>query len=234
MAALLPSPQIPNEEETSSSLATSSLLSREEVLRRRSHRSKALYKRYRSLYWVMMEEIRAKHRKYLWDNGSSPLEKENGDDDGRDNEGLGEAGDETRVRVRSKCACGGCKMKAMPLTRFCHQHILTDPDQTLYKRCVFVTKSSGQNGPCGKPILRAVVPSLCHAHSQRIQKNVSQSLKKFGVNLCSSSRPTSKFSAILIEYIHNIQAERRKSLTKRSKVLNSSVDSMIDEKNNVD
>lgn len=95
---------------------------------------------------------------------------------------------------------------------------------------MFTEFSSGQSGPCGKPILRAAVPSLCPAHLQKAQKNLTQSLKKVGIHMCSSSRPTAEFNAVLVEYIHNIQAERKKVLTIRSEIPNSTVDSKVDER----
>ncbi|CAL9749813.1 unnamed protein product, partial [Musa acuminata subsp. burmannicoides] len=44
---------------------------------------------------------------------------------------------------RNRCAFAGCKSKAMPLTRFCHPHILADKKQTLYKACSYVTRRLG-------------------------------------------------------------------------------------------
>jgi len=94
--------------------------------------------------------------------------------------------------------------------------------------------SSGQNGPCGKPILRATFPAFCPAHFQKAQRNLTQSLKKVGINLCTSSRPTAEFNAILVEYTNKIQVERKKALTKRPKILNSTAENMIDERKIVD
>ncbi|CAL9115433.1 unnamed protein product [Musa acuminata var. zebrina] len=109
---------------------------------------------------------------------------------------------------RNRCAFAGCKSKAMPLTRFCHPHILADKKQTLYKACSYVTRS-GQSGPitCGKPVLRVAVPSLCQVHFQKTQKSITQALKRAGHNV--SSRPAPKFSILIAEYIHQIQSRRR-------------------------
>lgn len=101
-------------------------LSRAEVLRRRSQRAKQLARVYRRHYWSLIEEIRVKHRDYYWEFGKSPLEEEK--------EIENEEGE------RKRCGFSGCKSKAMPLTRFCHQHILADGKQTLYKPCGFATK----------------------------------------------------------------------------------------------
>ena len=147
MASLLPLPQNPKKEkEGGSLLKNSSFLSREEVLRRRARQAKALFRCYRAHYWAFVEEIKAKHREYYWNYGLSPLERDNRGDGEGNNEGFGEevakgqGKEEGKIRVRSKCGFGGCKSRAMPLTRFCHLHILADAKQTLYKGCIFITK----------------------------------------------------------------------------------------------
>lgn len=63
---------------------------------------------------------------------------------------------------------------------------------------------------CGKPVLRATVPSLCPVHYQKVQKQIAQALKKAGVN--SSSKPAPKFHALVAEGVKEIQARRRKSV----------------------
>ncbi|CAD5171215.1 unnamed protein product [Musa acuminata subsp. malaccensis] len=204
-------------------LRRSDALSREEVLRRRSRRVRQLARCYRRQYWALMEEVRVKHRNYYWEYGACPFEvddgggadergrgadgnKENGRAGARDGEGGGGKGGE-----RKRCAFAGCKSKVMPMTRFCHPHILADREQTLYKACSYVTKSCGQSGPvtCGKPVLRATVPSLCHVHSQKAQRSILQALKRAGLNLASSSRPAPKFSVLLAECVNQIQARRK-------------------------
>jgi Potential DNA-binding domain len=105
------------------------------MLRRRSrslHQLASIYKRH---YWSLIEDLRIKHRDYYWEYGKSPLEKRNfkgQEATTEDEEGTG--------ADRMKCAFSGCKAKAMALTSFCHQHILADPKQTLYKPCNFVIK----------------------------------------------------------------------------------------------
>uniref|UniRef100_A0A0D3G5R2 Uncharacterized protein n=1 Tax=Oryza barthii TaxID=65489 RepID=A0A0D3G5R2_9ORYZ len=56
--------------------ATAEALTREEVLRRRRRRAKRLVDVYRRLYWTLGEELRARHRQYVWELGRSPLEAE--------------------------------------------------------------------------------------------------------------------------------------------------------------
>jgi len=85
-----------------------------------------------------MEEMRSKHREYVWEFGKSPLEEEEGEDSKMEEEADLGSGLETEERKR--CAYAGCKAKAMPLTNFCHPHILSDPKQVLYKPCTFVIR----------------------------------------------------------------------------------------------
>ncbi|ONK57813.1 uncharacterized protein A4U43_C09F4350 [Asparagus officinalis] len=136
---------------------------------------------------------RAKHRDYYWEFGKSPLEGEE---------------EENEEGERKRCGTSGCKSKAMPLTTYCHQHILSDKKQTLYKGCAFATKSSQPK--CGKPILRSTVPSLCHVHYQRNQRQISQALKKAGLN--SSNKAPPKFHVLISECVRQIQARRREKL----------------------
>ncbi|KAK7844185.1 hypothetical protein CFP56_011139 [Quercus suber] len=133
----------------------------------------------------------------------------------------------------------------MPLTSFCHLHILSDSKQKLYKPCHYVIKSfewqrlnsqltcllifppffslfSAQAGPitCGKPIMRSTVPSLCSIHFQKAQKNVTRALKKAGLNVSTSSKLASNFHVIVAEYVRQIQAKRRTAKrANRSKVV---------------
>ncbi|XP_073008238.1 uncharacterized protein [Typha latifolia] len=196
--------------EDDEALRGAAALSREEVLRRRARRVRELARCYRRQYWALAEEVRVKHRDYYWENGKSPLEEEEGEGEEKEDErlGLGEKGE------RKRCALSGCKSKAMPLTRFCHPHILSDPRQTLYKACNFVIKSSAQSGLiiCGKPVLRAAMPSFCHVHFQRAQKNFTQALKKAGINMPSSSKTVPKFSALIAECVRQIQTKRIEAL----------------------
>ncbi|RRT58072.1 hypothetical protein B296_00005258 [Ensete ventricosum] len=120
-------------------LLAAELLSREEVLRRRSRRVKQLARHYREHYWALVEEVRSKLSEYYWSIGVSPLEV-----DGRDTaaaaalaEGSGENDD--GVAKKGFCRISVCKSMAMPLTRYCHSHILCDDRQTLYKPCTYET-----------------------------------------------------------------------------------------------
>ncbi|KAJ8458153.1 hypothetical protein OPV22_031079 [Ensete ventricosum] len=200
-------------------------LAREEVLRRRSRRTKQLARCYRRQFWALMEEIRVKHRDYYWEHGSSPFDE--GDDGGgkgravagtldgieengraRLGFGEGEGSGRTMTGERMRCAFPGCKSKAMPLTRFCHPHILADGKQKLYKACTYVTKSHscGQSGPitCGKPVLRVAEPSLCHVHFPKIQRSISKAFKSAGLNMSSSSRAAHKFSVLIAESLSRV------------------------------
>ncbi|XP_026664420.2 INO80 complex subunit D-like isoform X2 [Phoenix dactylifera] len=201
-------------------------LSREEVLRRRARRVRQLENLYRRKYWALVEEVRVRHRDYYWEFGVSPVVEE-GRGNGPENGGVGvgeggglgfrEPGGNSNVAVkgeRKRCAFSGCKTRAMPLTKYCHAHILLDGKQTLYKPCNYVTRSGPQNGQvfCGKPVLRAAMPSLCHVHFQKTQRNILQALKRSGLHTSCSSRPAPKFNVLIAECVRQIQARRRETL----------------------
>ncbi|WOL11282.1 INO80 complex subunit D-like isoform X2 [Canna indica] len=222
------------------------VLSREEVLRRRSRRLKMLSRCYNRHYWALMEDLRGKHRDYYWEHGVSPFEEDEEEEaDGgggrwqaaeENGGGLMVGGSETlresgrtggarlgfaerecsgrRSGERKRCAFSGCKSKAMPLTKFCHPHILADKNQTLYKACTFVIRSCGQSGPitCGKPILRATVPSLCHVHFQKVQRSITQAMRKVAISVPSASRSPPKFSVLLAACVNEIQDSRKETL----------------------
>ncbi|XP_073014103.1 uncharacterized protein [Typha latifolia] len=207
-------------EKEDQSLRDAAALTREEVIRRRSRRLRKLAACYRRQYWALMEEVRVKHRDYYWENGKSPFEEEEGEgeaegDGGRVAEGNGVGlGLGLALGERKRCSFSGCKWKAMPLTRYCHPHILSDPKQTLYKACNFVIKSNAQTGQiiCGRPVLTAASPSLCHVHFQRYQRNISQALRKAGLNMPSSSKSIPRLSVFITECVRQIQAKRRERL----------------------
>ncbi|XP_059632875.1 uncharacterized protein LOC132275411 [Cornus florida] len=196
-------------------LSNSSHLSRQEVLKLRSHRLKQLSKCYRDQYWALMEDLRVQYRDYVWKYGMSPFrqdEEKGSTKDGCD--GIIEGSGETNANANNLlCVFYGCKLKAMALTNFCQLHILSDSKQQLYKPCDFVIKSA-QAGPitCGKPILRSTVPALCSVHFQKAQKHVTRALKKAGLNVSSSSKLAPKFHVVVTEYVRQIQAKRRAAL----------------------
>ncbi|KAJ8426385.1 hypothetical protein Cgig2_000580 [Carnegiea gigantea] len=192
-------------------LANSEVLTREEVLRRKARLARLHAKLLRKFFWYLMEDLRRKHREYYWNFGKSPfLEDEvekketgflagnvnlsngdhgngsgDGDVDGSDGKlGLGFPG---------KCLVDGCASKAMPLTKYCHPHILT---------------GSGAI-QCSKPILVSTIPSLCSAHVQKMEKAIKQALKKGGVSVSSSAKLAPKFQYVISEYVRNIQNRRR-------------------------
>ena len=120
---------------------TAEALTREDVLRRRRRRVARLAGVYRRLYWAMAEEVRARHRQYVWDLARSPLEAEQPPaPPGGPIPAAGEPPRPAPVPRRKKCGFTGCKVRAMATTRFCHSHILSDPKQLLYKPCAYITK----------------------------------------------------------------------------------------------
>lgn len=204
-------------------LAYSTYLSRQQIMRRRSHHLKQLTKCYRDQYWGLMEELRVKHREYVWKFGRNPFQEEPNEDD-KDNvkeeqvkdgidDGIVEAGDGNGKTSGSICASTGCKMKAMILTTFCRLHILSDPKQQLYKPC------DAQNGDviCGKPALRSMVPSLCSGHFQIAQEHVLRAFRKAGLNITSTNKIAPKLHVVIAEYVGQIQERRRIALRASSK-----------------
>ncbi|KAF3954781.1 hypothetical protein ACB098_08G003000 [Castanea mollissima] len=199
-----------------SPLSTSVVLSREELLRRRSERLRQLTKLYKAFYWALMEELRAKYKYYYWRYGKSPYyneeeeeeEDEEEEEQERNRSGGGNGNEEDVEEMR--CEVTGCKAKAMALTRYCHAHILSDSKQNLYKGCTYCIKST-QTGPilCCKPVLRSTVPLLCPTHMQVAEKHLIRALKRAGLNISSTKKLAPKFHVVVAEYVRQIQTKRR-------------------------
>ncbi|KAF8402266.1 hypothetical protein HHK36_013218 [Tetracentron sinense] len=141
--------------EEDSVLTESKVLTRQELIRRRSRRVKQLEKCYRNHYWALMEDLKVQYREYYWKYGKSPFEKEeereNGvEGSGENNDsnnnnncnrlGLGFGGNSNSMDGNSRCGFAGCKSKAMALTNYCHSHILSDTKQKLYTACTYLIK----------------------------------------------------------------------------------------------
>ncbi|KAG2720903.1 hypothetical protein I3760_02G056000 [Carya illinoinensis] len=179
-------------------LSRASHLTRQQLLRRRSRYLKQLSKSYRGHYWALMEELKIKFREYYWEYGVSPFKQEQQQHvsereiESGHLEGSGENNNNSNVNLdlkcNQRCVFVGCKLKAMPLTSFCHLHILSDSNQKLYKACGYVIKS---------------------VHFQKAQKHVTRALKKAGLNVSSSSKLAPKFHVLVAEYVRQIQAKRR-------------------------
>lgn len=133
-------------DDETSALSTAEFLTRYEVLKRRSLRLKRLKKLYKTHYWALMEELRSSYRKYYWEYGKSPYKEDNKSNNSyKVNENNNNNNNEEKKDIEEggflmKCGMAGCKTKAMPMTRFCHLHILSDSKQKLYKGCSYVTK----------------------------------------------------------------------------------------------
>ncbi|CAK7322577.1 unnamed protein product [Dovyalis caffra] len=156
-----PSPLSPSLKDQVLSRATH--ITRQELLKRRSHKLKQLSSCFKDHYWALMEDLKVQYREYYWKYGVSPfkedhpsslqkqeqqkqdgvvgvLERENGEREanveviGEDNNNA------TDLKINRRCLFVGCKLKAMALTSFCHLHILSDAKQKLYKPCNYVIK----------------------------------------------------------------------------------------------
>ncbi|KAL2323834.1 hypothetical protein Fmac_022892 [Flemingia macrophylla] len=183
-------------------------LTRSELLMRRFHNLKRLSKCYRHLYWALMKHLTTLYSHYVYALTLSPFKL-------------------------LTCAFLRCNFAPMPLTSFCHFHILSDSTQNLYKPCSYVIKGA-EAGPitCGKPILRSTVPALCTAHYQKAQKHLTRAFKRNGLNISSASKMAPKFNCLVTEYINLIQARRRQeAMAKKSKIVlvkeNDEVDAEI-------
>ncbi|CAO2837484.1 unnamed protein product [Amaranthus hypochondriacus] len=216
-------------------LSKSEFLTRDEVLKRRVRRLRRLSKFYRDYYWLLMEDVRIKHREYVWKYGKSPCIEENGDVVvvKRENGDIGDEVLDNNVDNGDKlglgsdvnfkrCAFSACSAKAMALTNYCVAHIVIDTKQVLYKRCKSpqtVLKSyrapvNGQFSPplmCSSTVLKSDSPYLCNKHAEDTRKHISASLKKSGAPATVSARLASKFQFHLVikEYVNHIQSKRR-------------------------
>lgn len=181
---------------------------------------KELAECYKGHYWALMEELKAKHKEYYWEFGKSPYSLENttegtGENNNNNNGGRGTKEEEEEEPERKRCEVNGCKGNAMALTRFCHSHILSDSEQTLYKGCGYCIKST-QTGPilCLKPVLRSSVPPLCSTHLPYAEKLLAKALKKEDSNLSLTRKIAPKFHILVSEYIRAIQTKRRAAARK--------------------
>ncbi|KAE8009805.1 hypothetical protein FH972_006218 [Carpinus fangiana] len=205
-------------------LATAEFLTRQELLKRRSRRTRQLARCYRAHYWALMEELKAKHKEYYWMYGKSPYKEEEDvedeDEDGdckksrrREGSGGNEEEEATETMEIRRCEVTGCKAKAMALTKYCHAHILSDSKQKLYKGCSYCIKST-QTGPilCCKPVLRSTVPLLCSTHMQVAEKHLIRALKRGGLSISSTKKLAPKFHILVAECVRQIQTKRRAAL----------------------
>ncbi|XP_021321946.1 uncharacterized protein LOC8084236 isoform X2 [Sorghum bicolor] len=161
----LPPPRLPVEvvgAARDAELSLSAALSREEVLYRRRRRLVQLCSLYRAQYWMLADELPARHGEYWWEHGASPAlddeptpllpPKENGVSAGPPENGV-VVGPLENCAVapppvsaaggRAGCAASNCEAKAVPLSLYCFNHILLDPKQQLYQPCAFPTRKSG-------------------------------------------------------------------------------------------
>ncbi|XP_050206160.1 uncharacterized protein LOC126655862 [Mercurialis annua] len=192
-------------------LSSSSHLTHEELVTRRSRRLKQLSKIYRTHYWALMEELRTKYKEYYWKYGKSPFKENNNNNknNGFGDLNNGKLGFDDQLGIR-KCEVNGCEETPMALTKFCYSHILLDSEQKLYKGCTFVAKSvQGRRVLCGKIVLSSIVPALCPPHFQKAETYMAQALRKAGLNVSSPSVVAPKLHVIVREFVHQIQTKRR-------------------------
>lgn len=167
-----------------------------------------------------MEEIRVQYREYLWKFGVSPFQQEinNDHENNNNNVKLEDGIDENGNGIGDgKCLFNNCNQKAMTLTKFCKDHILSDSKQQLYRPCEFYLKSAHGLVPCGKPVLRSTVPCYCSIHFLKAQQHVYRALRKAGLNITSTNKFAPKMHVIVTEYVHEIQERRKNDLRANKK-----------------
>lgn len=215
-----PSPITIDGSEIDQVLTHSAALTRREVIERRLRRIRQLERCYRAHYWALAEELRAKHKDYYWTYGKSPFKEDencnvvfgnnNATENNNNNNAVvaATAGDDV-----VRCAFGGCKVKAMALTRFCHAHILSDSKQCLYRGCSTVAKTL-PTGPsyCNKPVLRSVVPRTCPTHYQLGEKCLLRAIKRAGYNISTNRKPSPKLNVVISDFVRQIQNKRKVAL----------------------
>ncbi|XP_027352949.1 uncharacterized protein LOC113863530 [Abrus precatorius] len=211
-----PSPMTIDGADIDTLLSNSSVLTRREVIERRLRRVRQLARCYRSHYWALMEELRAKYREYYWTYGRSPFKVDDLRPEGTVVSHENANGTTETVNVGDdlvRCAFGGCKSKAMALTRFCHAHILSDSKQRLYRGCHIVAKNL-PTGPsfCNKPVLRSVVPCACPTHYQLGEKCLLRAIKRAGYNISTNRKPSPKLHVVVSEFVRQIQNKRKIAL----------------------
>ncbi|KAH9606741.1 hypothetical protein KSS87_009524 [Heliosperma pusillum] len=218
-------------------LSKSEYLTRKELMKRRANRLSRLARCYRDHYWLLMEDVRRKHRDFIWRYGRDfykeeydVVDGENGvvlaDDVNNNNNNNNSNQVSRRIRANdvnnggklgleigegslNYCSFPSCKSKAMALTSYCHSHILSDSKQVLYTRCQFALKCSEDPILCGKPVLRSTVPTMCDQHIKMSEQNIRRAMKKGGASMTVSQRLAPKFHVVLTEYVRLIQNRRR-------------------------
>lgn len=204
-----------------------SVLALEEVIERRMKRIRKLVRLYRSQYWALIEEMRAKHRKFYLRTGRGGW-REEADTEAGGALALGFPGSgrqephapDKPANATLHCAASGpCLAKPLALSVFCLDHILLEPRQRLYNPCAFVIRSgSGGSIHCGRPVLCAIPLLLCPEHQEMAQKQTKRALKRSSPAFPSSrgrefqsgnSKGSPKLHLIINEYVRVIQRKRR-------------------------
>jgi len=88
----------------------------EQALRRELAATSRLLNLYEEQYWHVLEDLQYEQRQYTLVHGHN----------GRKEEGA------QQRSTPGECSTQGCSAAPLPLTRFCIQHILSDPEQCLF------------------------------------------------------------------------------------------------------
>eukprot|EP00240_Pyramimonas_obovata_P006599 CAMPEP_0118951340 /NCGR_PEP_ID=MMETSP1169-20130426/52931_1 /TAXON_ID=36882 /ORGANISM="Pyramimonas obovata, Strain CCMP722" /LENGTH=179 /DNA_ID=CAMNT_0006898379 /DNA_START=173 /DNA_END=709 /DNA_ORIENTATION=+ len=123
---------IEEQEDTHEQSSGRSILTKLEVVRRRRARIDRLKRLYQHEYWLLLEKLRVKHRRYFFrrarvgskaaDPGKAEAEAEH--DAAGENDGV--------VCTLPACEAANCAARALPLAAFCMRHIALQSNQCLY------------------------------------------------------------------------------------------------------
>lgn len=112
------------EEEEEATTTTASTTTQRQLVERRLKRMRELRALYRDQYFVLLEELRRKHRRF---------ELERGHGGSREAESEASLARET-LGLPKACVVDGCNARPMPCAHHCFAHITLDGEQKLYQR----------------------------------------------------------------------------------------------------
>jgi hypothetical protein len=117
-------PKEEEEEEEEAATTTASTTTQRQLVERRLKRMRELRALYRDQYFVLLEELRRKHRRF---------ELERGHGGSREAESEASLARET-LGLPKACVVDGCNARPMPCAHHCFAHITLDGEQKLYQR----------------------------------------------------------------------------------------------------
>jgi len=80
-----------------------------------------------------------------------------------------------KFQPHTRCNMERCENEVLPLSKFCLQHICSDPDQHLYRKCTFEAASS--NSCCSSHVLQVFRSTSCDIHTIPLPRYQSDALQ---------------------------------------------------------